>query len=390
MTDVQWMQWVWLALAIAGVALGGYLLMKFFRYEVKQLAQRVVKSEVLDQATLDWIEEISHGVRLAVLALVALVMVFFTLRAMGHPSVQGWNLARLLEWLMARGVRVILLLVGAYLAVKVIHIFVSKLDVLIRPSDDSPGAEMERQKRAETIGAIMKNFTTGVICVITGLMLLGELGVNTTPILTSLGVVGVALGFGAQQLVGDLIAGFFHIFENQIRVGDVAVINGTGGLVQEIRLRTTVLRSLDGTVHTFRNGSINTLANMTKDFSFFLMDLGVAYKEDTDKVCAVVREVAAGMQADEVFASSILEPVEILGVNKFSDSAVVIKLRIKTIPVQQWAVGREFRRRLKYAFDARGIEIPFPHQTLYFGEASKPFQVDMKAPEQGGAASWPS
>jgi len=354
---------------------------------VKHLAQRAVKSDILDQETLDWIEEISHGVRLAVLALVALLMVFFALRVMGHPSVQGWNLARVLEWLMARGVRVILLLVGAYLILKVIHVFVSKLGVLIRPSDDSPAAELERQKRAQTISAIMKNFTTGVICVVTGLMLLGELGVNTTPILTSLGVVGVALGFGAQQLVGDLIAGFFHIFENQIRVGDVAVINGTGGQVQEIRLRTTVLRSLDGTVHTFRNGSINTLANMTKDFSFFVLDLGVAYKEDTDKVCEVVREVAAGMQADDAYAKSFLEPVEILGVDNFGDSAVVIKLRIKTLPLQQWNVGREYRRRLKYALDAKGIEIPFPHSTIYFGEASKPFQVDMNTPEQGAAAA---
>jgi moderate conductance mechanosensitive channel len=120
------------------------------------------------------------------------------------------------------------------------------------------------------------------------------------------------------------------------------------------------------------------------------MDLGVAYKEDTDKVCDVVKEVAAGMQADAAFASYILAPVEILGVDDFGDSAVVIKLRMKTIPIQQWAVGREFRRRLKYAFDAKGIEIPFPHQTLYFGEASKPFQLDIKAPEQGAAAARPS
>jgi small conductance mechanosensitive channel len=387
MTDVQWMQWLWLALTIGGVALGGYLLMKFFRYEVKHLAQRASKSDILDQETLAWIEEISHGVRLAVLALVALLMIFFSLRVMGHPAVEGWNLSRVMEWLMARGVRVILLLVGAYLILKVIHVFVSKLGVLIRPSDDSPAAELERQKRAHTISAIMRNFATVVICVVTGLMLLGELGVNTTPILTSLGVVGVALGFGAQQLVGDLIAGFFHIFENQIRVGDVAVINGTGGLVEQIRLRTTVLRGLDGTVHTFRNGSINTLANMTKDYSYFLMDLGVAYKEDTDKVCEVVREVAAGMQADEAYARFILEPVEILGVNNFGDSAVEIKLRIKTIPVQQWAIGREFRRRLKYALDAAGIEIPYPHRTIYFGEASKPFQVDLNTPAQAVASA---
>ena len=145
MSDVQWMQWLWLELTIGGVALGGYLLMKFFRYEVRRLAQRAVKNQMLDPATLEWIEEISRGVRLAVLALVALLMVFFPLRVLGHPAVQGWNPARLLEWLMDRGVRVIFLLAGAYLAMKVVHIFVSKVGVLIRATDDSPAAELERE-----------------------------------------------------------------------------------------------------------------------------------------------------------------------------------------------------------------------------------------------------
>jgi small conductance mechanosensitive channel len=378
---MDWMQALWVALTIAGVALGGYLLMKFFRYEAKHLAQRASKSGILDQETLKWIEELLHGIRVAVVAVVAILIVFFTLRLIEHPSVEGWNLSLVMDWLMAHGIRIILLLVGAYLVIKVVHVLVSKMGMLIRPIDDSAAAEIERQKRAQTISAIAKNVATAVVCVVTGLMLLTEIGINTTPVLASLGVIGVALGFGAQQLVGDLIAGFFHIFENQIRVGDVAVINGTGGLVEEIRLRTTILRGLDGTVHTFRNGSINTLSNMTKDYSYFLMDLGVAYKEDTDKVCEVVRAVGADMQNDETFSPSILEPVEILGVNNFADSAVEIKLRMKTIPIQQWAVGREFRRRLKYALDAKGIEIPFPHQTIYFGEASRPFQVEMNSPE---------
>lgn len=389
MTQVQWMQWFWLGITIGGLALGGYLLMKLFRYEVRRLAQRAVKNNILDAATLQWIEELSRGIRLAVFALVVLLMVFFTLRLIGHPSVANWNLSRLLGWLMDGGARVIFLLAGAHLAIKVGHIFVSKLGVLIRPSDGTPAAEMEREKRAQTISAILRNFTTVAIAVVTGLMLLHELGVDTTPILTSLGVVGVALGFGAQQLVGDLIAGFFHIFENQIRVGDVAIINGTGGQVQEIRLRTTVLRGLDGTVHIFRNGAINSLSNMTKDFSYFVLDLGVAYKEDTDRVCEVVREVAAGMQSDAAFASFILEPVEILGVDNFGESAVVIKLRIKTLPIKQFDVGREFRRRLKYALEAKGIEIPFPHQTVYFGDASKPFRVDINSPAPSQAAARP-
>ncbi|MBI3895959.1 MAG: mechanosensitive ion channel family protein [Acidobacteria bacterium] len=276
---------------------------------------------------------------------------------------------------MESGVRIIFLLAGSFLVIKISHLMLSNIGLLIRAYDDTPAAEMERQKRAQTISSVLQKSATVVITVVTFLMLLGELNVNTTPILTGLGVVGVALGFGAQQLVGDLIAGFFHIFENQIRVGDVAVINGTGGLVQDIRLRTTVLRGLDGTVHVFRNGGINTLSNMTKRFSYYVVDLGVAYKEDTDHVCQVVREVVAEMQADEQFGPSILEPVEILGVDDFADSAVIIKLRIKTLPIKQWEVGREFRRRIKYRFDQEGIEIPFPHHSIYFGEASKPFSI---------------
>ena len=383
MWQAQWMQWLWLAITIGGVILGGYLLMKLFRYEVRHLAERAVKDKALDPAMLQWIEEISRGIRLAVVALAAILVIFFALRALGHPAVVGWNTERLLDWLLDHGVRIVFLVAGGYLAVKILQVLISKIGLLIRPSDSTAVAEIERQKRAQTISAILRHLATVVISAVTGLMLLGELGINTTPILTSLGVVGVALGFGAQQLVGDLIAGFFLIFENQIRVGDVAVINGTGGLVEEIRLRTTILRGLDGSVHVFRNGTIETLANKTKDFSFFVLDLGVAYKEDTDRVCEVAKEVAAEMQADESLGPSILEPVEILGVDNFGDSAVVIKLRIKTLPIKQWEVGREYRRRLKYRLDERGIEIPFPHQTIYFGEASKPFRVDVRTTAEG-------
>ncbi len=193
-------------------------------------------------------------------------------------------------------------------------------------------------------------------------------------------MAGVALGFGAQSIVKDVISGFFLLIENQIRVNDVCVLNGTGGLVEEINLRTTVLRSLDGVVHIFPNGSITSISNMTREFSFYVFDVGVAYKEDTDKVSQVLRDIGAEMQADEEFADSILEPLEIMGVDKFADSAVIVKARIKTQPIRQWAVGREMNRRIKKRFDELGIEIPFPHMSLYFGEASKPIAIT------GGAA----
>ena len=382
MLQPQWMQWIWLAMILVGLVLGGYLVMKFLRFELHQIARRMVKEGILDKALLKWVDEIARGLRLAVILVAMILGVFFVLRVVGHPSVAAWSLASIVEWLLEHGVRIVLLLAGSYLVIKIANMMLSQISLLIHAYDETPWAEMERQKRAQTISSVLQKFATVVIAVVTILMLLGELNVNTTPILASLGVVGVALGFGAQQLVGDLIAGFFHIFENQIRVGDVAVINGTGGLVQEIHLRTTVLRGLDGTVHVFRNGTINTLSNMTKRFSYYVVDLGVAYKEDTDRVCQVVREVVADMQADEQYRSSILEPVEILGVDDFADSAVIIKLRIKTLPIKQWEVGREFRRRIKYRFDQEGIEIPFPHRTIYFAPDGNPF-----VPSQGPSAS---
>ena len=165
------------------------------------------------------------------------------------------------------------------------------------------------------------------------------------------------------------------ILENQVRVGDVAVVNGTGGLVEAISFRTITLRDLSGTVHIFPNGTVTTLANMSKDWSYYVMNIGVAYKEDTDRVSSVMKEVGRDLQTDPEIGPNILEPIEILGVDDFGESEVVIKARLKTLPIKQWMVGREYRRRLKKAFDQQGIEIPFPHRTLYMGEASPPFIV---------------
>jgi len=376
MLQTQWMQWLWLGAILVVLALAGYGLMKFLRYKLHQMAKRTVTD--LDDAVLRWVDDISGVLRIGLILVVGILGAFIALRSIGHPAAAGLSPASVMSWFLEHGVRLVLLVVGAYLALKFAHMLLSKAGLLIQPYDESASAEIERQKRAETISSVLQRLATVIIVLVTILMLLGELGVNTTPLLTSLGVIGVALGFGAQQLVGDLLAGCFHIFENQIRIGDVAVINGTGGAVQEIHLRTTVLRSLDGTVHVFRNGSISTLSNMTKRFSYYVVDLGVAYKEDTDRVCQVVREVVDEMQQDEQHGASILEPVEILGVDSFADSAVVIKLRIKTLPVKQWEVGREFRRRIKYRFDQEGIEIPFPHLSVYMGEASKPFRLNVE------------
>lgn len=230
----------------------------------------------------------------------------------------------------------------------------------------------EASKRAETLVRLLRQAVVIMLWLVALLIVLNELGISVGPILASAGVVGLAIGFGAQNLVRDVISGFFLILENQVRVGDVAVVNGTGGLVEAINFRTLVLRDLGGLVHIFPNGSITTLSNVTKEWSAYVFDIGVAYKENTDRVVEVMRRVADALRQDDYFGRLIIGDIEIFGVDQLADSAVVIKGRIKTQPSKQWETGREFLRRIKLAFDGEGIEIPFPHRSIYFGSDSAP------------------
>jgi small conductance mechanosensitive channel len=273
-------------------------------------------------------------------------------------------------------IRIALLIAAAYIATKVLRAALNRLESFLiyatERTETIPGAA---GKRIRTLTGVLWTIGCGVLWFVVVLVAFSQLGLNIGPILAGAGVAGLAVGFGAQYLVKDLVSGFFLILENQVRVGDVAVINGTGGLVEAITFRTVVLRDMAAVVHVFPNGSINTLSNMTKDWSAYVIDLGVAYKEDTDRVVEVMRRVAEEMRAEPQFAAAMLEPIEIFGVDDFADSAVKIKARLKTLPLQQWTVGREYRRRLKKALDLEKIEIPFPHQTLYMGEASPEFRV---------------
>ena len=234
----------------------------------------------------------------------------------------------------------------------------------------------EAEKRIDTLLGIVTMTTRTVVWVMIVLLLLRKLGIDIAPLIAGAGIVGLAVGFGAQELVRDVISGFFILLENQVRTGDVAIINGTGGLVENIGLRTITLRDLSGVVHIFQNGKIDTLSNMTKEWSGMVFDIGVAYKEDTDRVVEIIKNVAEELRTDPEFQNKINEPIEVFGVDAFADSAVVIKARFKTKPIMQWAVGREYRRRLKKAFDEQNIEIPFPHRTVYWGEAIKPLMVN--------------
>ncbi len=233
----------------------------------------------------------------------------------------------------------------------------------------------EHEKRVDTVAGIITKIGVISVWALVAILVLMQIGVDVAPLIAGAGVIGLAVGFGSQELVRNLISGFFLLLENHIRKGDVAIINGTGGVVEAIGLRTVVLRDLSGVVHVFENGKIDTLSNMTKHWSAMVFEIGVAYKEDTDQVRDLMFETAEELRQDPQFADKILEPMEVFGVESFGDSAVVMKARLKTQPIEQWAVGREYRRRLKKVFDERHIEIPFPHRTLYWGEASEPMQL---------------
>jgi small-conductance mechanosensitive channel len=211
-----------------------------------------------------------------------------------------------------------------------------------------------------------------------------ELGISIAPILATAGVLGVAVGFGAQSLVKDYFSGLFLLLEDQIRQGDVVQAGGKAGLVEDVTLRHVRLRDYDGNVHYVPNGHIDSVTNMTREFSYAVIDVGVAYREDVDEVFSIIREVAAEIRADENFKGIVLEDVELAGVDNWADSAVVIRLRIKVVPIQQWTVKREFLRRLKYAFDARGIEIPYPHLTIYAGQLKDGQAPDFRVVTQQG------
>jgi moderate conductance mechanosensitive channel len=233
----------------------------------------------------------------------------------------------------------------------------------------SDGRPVARSARARTLLPLLRTIVLIVLITIVALIVLSEFGVNIAPLLAGAGVVGLAIGFGSQALIKDFITGVFILLEDTLAVGDVVdVSNGHSGVVEAISMRAIRLRDQAGTVHTVPFSEVTTVKNLTKDYSYYVLDVGVSYREDTDEVIALLKQVADELGRDPEFGAMMLEPMEVIGVDRFEDSAVIIKVRLKTLPIRQWSVGREFNRRMKKAFDRNGIELPFPHRTLYFGE----------------------
>lgn len=266
-------------------------------------------------------------------------------------------------WLLDSGWRIALIIILLLFAVRFTKSISSRYFAHL-----AKGKDQEFQKRAQTLSDVVTGLLIFLWIVVAAVMVLGQLDVPIAPIITTLGVGGLAIGFGGQYIIRDVINGFFILYDDQIRVGDVAQIAGKGGLVEHVGLRLTKLRDFAGSVHYVRNGEIGVVTNMTKDFSRCVFDIGVAYREDVDEVIEVVKKLGDEMQADDEFGEHILEPIEILGLDQFADSAIIIKARFKTKPIKQWMIAREFNRRLKKRFDELDIEIPFPHTTLYIGE----------------------
>jgi small conductance mechanosensitive channel len=273
------------------------------------------------------------------------------------------------------GLRIVLIIVGAWIAIAVLQRLVR--GVRMRIASQLGGVDTAR--RAETLGRVVRYLVALVIGAVAVMLVLSEVGVSLAPILGAAGVVGVAVGFGAQSLVKDYFTGFFILFEDQIRTGDVVKIADISGLVEDITLRHVRLRDYDGNVHFVPNGLITTVTNMSRLYAQAVIDVGVAYRENVDEVMELMRRVGAEMRADHRLRDAILDDLEMAGVERLDDSAVVLRCRFKVAPLEQWNVRREYFRRIKAAFDEAGVEIPYPHLTLYAGAGKRdpapPFSI---------------
>lgn len=270
--------------------------------------------------------------------------------------------------------RLALALVGGFILARVLRMLLVQLErVLVRAGERTGALAAVTRSRVATLTSVLRTLALVVLWSVVAVVCLSQLGLDVRPILAGAGIVGLAVGFGAQYLVRDVIAGFFLVLEDQVRVGDVAVVNGTGGLVETVTFRTIVLRDLAGTLHIFQNGAVTTLANMTRGWSGYVVDVEVSFREDPDRVIAVMRRVGDELRADPAHGPLILEPIEVFGVDGFKEASLVIKARLKTLPIQQWAVGREYRRRLVQALAAEGIDSPA--RVLQVGDAGKPLPV---------------
>jgi small-conductance mechanosensitive channel len=267
-------------------------------------------------------------------------------------------------WLQSHGLKILIIAAGAFILNKLAKKLIERIIRIAVVGDKNISKEAEK-KREDTLIRIFVWTINILILIIASLMILQEVGIPTGPILASAGIIGLAVGFGGQYLIRDLISGFFIILENQYRIGDVVNFDGTGGSVEDISLRMTTLRDLDGTVHHIPHGDIKRVANLSKHFARINLDLGISYNSNLEHVIEVVNKTGIELAEDPQYKEYILKPPQFLRVNDFADSSVIIKILGETKPLKQWEITGELRKRIKIAFDREGIEIPFPQRVIH-------------------------
>ena len=297
-------------------------------------------------------QQLTRALTVLAYGVAALAAVTLALSRFG-VSEPRWDPRLLGHWLLTHGVNLLIIVVGAFIVVRAANLAIDHLQFKL--SRRHATADLEWQRRAATLGRILTSLVTATVGFVAILMILRELSIDVLPILTGAGIAGLAIGFGAQNLVRDVISGFFLILEDQVRIGDLARINGIAGTVEQINLRTLILRDVEGAVQVFPNGTITALANLSKQFAFAIVDIRVAYSENIDRVMGTMREVGASMEKDPSWAGVVVPPLEVVGVESLADGAATIRAKFKTLPLNQGRVANELRRRLLATFVGRGI-----------------------------------
>lgn len=281
----------------------------------------------------------------------------------------GWEEMFDLSNLVQVGGKILIVLLLSWLSFRVLLLLLRRVERAVERADTTTISLHEQ--RVRTLSGLLRSVGVGFIVVVALFMILRAIGLDIAPLLAGAGVIGLAVSFGAQSLVKDIISGLFILFENQFGMGDVVRIKDVSGRVEKMTLRIVVMRDVHGVVHIVPNGEITQVSNLTRAFSRAVLEIGVAYKEDVDRVIEVLRGIGRELEEDPDWKPLLVEPVEVPGIESFGDSAVNIRVMATTVPLKQWDVARELRLRIKRRFDAEGIEIPFPHRTLYWGEGEK-------------------
>jgi moderate conductance mechanosensitive channel len=363
--------------AIVGWWLVRLILRRGLRQAVRGLDQHDATADVgmAVQAADSWI---STYLMAAVFAVAAILGILHVLGNNVDPAIEYLKDAGsgVGTWIITHGLRIVLVLFLSWVVTRIARRVIPRVLSGVMLGQASTADHDEVLKRSETLSSVFVGAAVALIYVSALFMILTELTVPIGPVLGGFGIAGIAVGFGAQYLVRDLIAGIFILAENQYRTGDVVTLSGISGLVESINLRRTVLRDLDGQVHVIPNGEITVASNKTKYWSRVNLDVGVAYKEDVERVVEVLNDIGEEIAADPYFGLMLITPPQVLRLNSLDDSAVTFKMLGDCKPMKQWEIMGEMRKRIKIRLDAEGIEIPFPHQTVYWGEAQPSFRPE--------------